>query len=224
MTPYTLSRSNRKTVGLYVKNGALEVRAPAKMPKPDIDRFVKSKEKWIKEKLSQSCKRKEEREAFALNYGDSVMYRGAAYPVAARPGMRVGFDGKVFYLPQGLAPDDIKYGAVQVYRLLAKRHLKERTAHFAGVMGVMPSAVKITGAKTRWGSCSTGKSLNYSWRLVMADDEVIDYVVVHELAHITEMNHQDRFWAIVEKVLPNYKELRARLKELQKQLGSEDWD
>ncbi|MCL1808560.1 MAG: M48 family metallopeptidase [Clostridiales bacterium] len=224
MTEYTLTRSNRKTIGLYVKNGAMEVRAPLKMTKSEIDSFVASKEKWAKEKLAESCKLKEARKAFALSYGDAVIYRGASYPIAARLGMRVGFDGKVFYLPQGLAPDDIKYGAVQVYRLLAKRHLTERTAHFAGIMGVTPTAVKITGAKTRWGSCSTGKSINYSWRLVMADDEVIDYVVVHELAHITEMNHSGRFWAVVEKALPNYRELKTRLKELQKRLGSEDWD
>jgi predicted metal-dependent hydrolase len=68
------------------------------------------------------------------------------------------------------------------------------------------------------------KSLNFSWRLVMADDAAIDYVVVHELAHITEMNHSPEFWAIVAGVLPDYKERRRRLKLLQLRLNSEDWE
>jgi len=96
--------------------------------------------------------------------------------------------------------------------------------HYAGLMSASPTAVKINGAKTRWGSCSAKKSLNFSWRLVMADDSVIDYVVVHELAHITEMNHSARFWAIVAGVLPDYKERQKQLKALQKRLNAEDWE
>ena len=92
------------------------------------------------------------------------------------------------------------------------------------VMGVAPTGIKITGAKTRWGSCSSKNSINFSWRLVMADDEIIDYVIVHELAHIKELNHSPRFWAVVEGTLPDYKSRRSRLKLLQKKLAAEDWE
>jgi len=102
--------------------------------------------------------------------------------------------------------------------------MAERVAHYKEIMGVSPAAVKINGAKTRWGSCSAKKSLNFSWRLIMADDAAIDYVVVHELAHMFEMNHSERFWAIVAGVLPDYKERRKRLKELQRRLNAENWE
>lgn len=118
----------------------------------------------------------------------------------------------------------IKSACVQIYRMLAKRDLTEKTLDFAKQMSVMPTAVKINNAKTRWGSCSSKKSLNFSWRLIMADDDVIDYVVVHELAHITEMNHSARFWSIVEGVLPDYRKRKTKLKELQRRLNGEDWE
>ena len=223
MTNYTLTRSKRKTVALYIRDGGAEVRAPLKMPKRDIDRFVASKENWIADKLSQSRERAERREAFALNYGDAVTLRGTEHAITARNGTRAGFDGEVFYLPPNLGPEQIKAGCVQIYRHLAKKHLTGRAAFYAGQMGVTPAAVKINGAKARWGSCSTKRSVNFSWRLMMADDGVIDYVVVHELAHLSEMNHSARFWAIAESVLPDCREREKRLKALNKRLASEDW-
>ena len=221
---YTLTRSDRKTIAIYIRDGAVEVRAPLKMPKRDIDRFVASKEKWIVEKLAAANERLARRESFALHYGDSVAYRGRPYPIAAKDGDRIGFDDERFYMPPGLPPEGIKAACVQIYRLLAKRDLTAKALEFAKRMGVTPSAVKINGATTRWGSCSAQRSLNFSWRLVMAQDDVIDYVVVHELAHITEMNHSARFWTIVAGVLPDYKERQKRLKELQKRLNAEDWE
>ena len=123
-----------------------------------------------------------------------------------------------------LPPKHIKAVCVEIYRMLAKRDLTAKTLDFAEQMGVMPAAVKITGAKRRWGSCSSKKTINYSWRLIMADDAVIDYVVVHELAHLIEMNHSSRFWNIVEMMLPDYKLRQAQLKELQKRLSKENWE
>lgn len=224
MIPYTLTRSNRKTIALYVRDGAVEVRAPLKAPKRDIDKFVASKEKWITDKLAASNERQEQRKKFTLTYEDSVVYKGSKYPLSAKPGNRVGFDDKRFYIPPDLTPEQIKHACVQIYRMLAKHDLTNKVFDFAKQMSVTPAAVKINGAKTRWGSCSGKKSLNFSWRLIMADNDVIDYVVVHELAHITEMNHSVRFWAIVERFLPDYKARQKQLKELQKKLSAEDWE
>jgi predicted metal-dependent hydrolase len=224
MTDYTLIRSKRRTAAIHIKNGSMEVRAPIKMPKRDIDRFVASKEKWITERLMQSQTYAEQREAFSLDYGDAVTFRGTDYPLTAKAGNHAGFDGRRFYLPPALSPEQIKPTVVQIYRRLAKQYLTERVEHYAKLMNATPTAVKINGAKTRWGSCSAKKSLNFSWRLVMADDAVIDYVVVHELAHTTEMNHSARFWAIVAGVLPDCKERQKRLKALQKRLNAEDWE
>ena len=221
---YTLTRSKRKTIALYVRNGRVEVRAPLKMPKCDIDKFVASKEKWITDRLTKSRERLEQRETFTLNYDDTVLYRGKQYPIAAKTGNRVGFDDTVFYMPPDLTSEQIKSACVQIYRMLAKKDLTNKILDFAKQMSVMPVAVKINGATSRWGSCSGKKSINFSWRLIMADDDVIDYVVVHELAHLTEMNHSKKFWAIVEKILPDYKARQKQLKELQKKLSKENWE
>jgi len=97
-------------------------------------------------------------------------------------------------------------------RKQAKAMLPGRVAHFAAVMGVRPTAMRITSAQTRWGSCSSRGSVNFSWRLMLCDDDVIDYVVVHELAHLREMNHSPCFWAIVAQVLPDYKRRKEKLR------------
>jgi len=224
MVSYKLTRSSRKTLAIYVRDGYVDVRAPLRMPKADIDRFVLSKEKWISEKLAKSTEQLARRESFALSYGDSVIYRGKEYPITQRQGDLVGFDDASFYIPPGLSCEEIKYACIQIYKLLAKRDLTTKTYELSKRMSVAPYNVRINSAKSRWGSCSTKKSLNYSWRLIMADDEVIDYVVAHELAHITEPNHSPRFWALVEAVFPDYNERKAKLVELQTRLGAEDWE
>ena len=209
---------------LYVKNGKLEVRAPLNASKCDIDMIVASKEGWVRKKLAASNERLAQRGSFRLTYGDYVTYRGKQYPIAAKPGNRLGFDEMQFYMPPGLSPEQIKAACIQIYRLLAKRDLTNRALDFAAQMSVAPTAVKITGAKTLWGSCSGRKSINFSWRLIMADDSVIDYVVVHELAHLINLNHSKEFWKVVGDTLPDYKERQARLKDLQRRLASEDWE
>ena len=108
--------------------------------------------------------------------------------------------------------------------MLAKRDLNEKVVEYSQMMSVSPRTVKINNASSRWGSCSAKKSINFSWRLIMADDEVIDYVVVHELAHLFELNHSDKFWSIVKYTLPDYKARQKRLRELQKRLNCEDWE
>ena len=221
---YSIIRSNRKTVGLRIDEGKLEVRAPLRMPKADIERIVLSKEKWISDKMAIWAQRLAERANFCLAYGSLVDYRGAQYPIIARAGNRAGFDDVCFYMPPDLSQEYIRDACSRIYRMMAKNDLPEKVLAFAKKMSVMPTALKINGAKTCWGSCSSKKSLNFSWRLMMADDEMIDYVVVHELAHITEMNHSPQFWAIVEGVLPDYRARKARLKILQEKLKIENWE
>ena len=95
----------------------------------------------------------------------------------------------------------------------AKRIFTERTAYFALRMGVDYVRITIREQKTRWGSCSSKGNLNFNWKLVLLAPELLDYVVVHELAHRREMNHSKNFWKIVEAELPDYRERRRRLKE-----------
>ena len=91
-------------------------------------------------------------------------------------------------------------------------YLKERTEYFSAIMGLEPTGVKITSAKKRFGSCSAKNSICYSWRLMLYSKEAIDYVVVHELAHIAHKNHGPQFYALIEKYLPDYKEREKLLR------------
>lgn len=95
---------------------------------------------------------------------------------------------------------------------LAKEVFAAKTAHFARIMGVTYGRITIREQKTRWGSCSLAGNLNFNWKLLLAPDEVVDYVVIHELAHRREMNHSSRFYAVVAEIMPDYKVWQRWLK------------
>ncbi len=101
----------------------------------------------------------------------------------------------------------------RMLRAMARQVLPAKTAHYAKIMGLKYGRITITGAKTRFGSCSSKGNISYSFRLMTYPEEAIDYVVVHELAHLTEMNHSKKFYEIIENVLPDYKERKKLLKE-----------
>lgn len=225
MIEYNLVRSRRKTIAIYItKEACVEVRAPNRVAKREIDHFVQSRKEWITLHLSEQQKRLEEKASFSLDYGDFLLLRGREYPIASSDGDRIGFDGQSFILPPNLPPENIKNAVIQIYKGLSKELLPQRAAVYGEQMGLIPAAVKVNSAKNRWGSCSGKGSLNFSWRLVMAADHVIDYVVVHELAHLRELNHSQRFWAVVESALPDYRERKEKLRQLQARLACENWD
>lgn len=107
------------------------------------------------------------------------------------------------------------YGEVEIreYKKSLRPLLESRADYFAGQLGVSFGRISIRDQKTRWGSCSSAGNLNFNWKLALVPPEVLDYVVVHELAHRLEMNHSASFWARVEQILPDYKKRRAWLKE-----------
>jgi len=224
MINYTLTRSKRKTIGIYISRGTVEVRAPLKYPQSEIDSFVISKQKWIQDKLAIFQKRAEDKKTFTITYGSKIPFRGAMYPIVAREGGEAWFDGTYFYVPKKLDDFQIKKACIETYRIIAKLHIVSRIIAFVPYIGDAPNAVNINNAKTRWGSCSSKKNLNFSWRLIMGDDDIIDYVVVHELAHLLHMNHSAAFWSIVESVLPDYRQRQIKLKDLHHRLSAEDWD
>ena len=101
----------------------------------------------------------------------------------------------------------------------AREDLIRRCRRFEPLMGVKCSAVKINGAKSRWGSCSSKGTINFTYRLWFAPEPLRDYVVVHELAHLIEMNHSERFWKQVERVMPDYRQRRRLLNQFQHQVA-----
>ncbi len=104
-------------------------------------------------------------------------------------------------------------GLEKRYRQAAKEYIPRRADYYAQLIGVSYERIRIAEQKTRWGSCSSRGTLSFNWKLMLAPPKVLDYVVVHELCHLKEMNHSPRFWKLVEEMIPNYKEYRKWLKE-----------
>ena len=101
----------------------------------------------------------------------------------------------------------------RLYRDKAREIFEQKVSYYAQMMGVSYGRIAIRDQKTRWGSCSSEKNLNFNWKLILAPPEVLDYVVVHELCHLKEMNHSKAFWDEVGKVMPEYETYKLWLKE-----------
>lgn len=224
MINYSLTKSRRKTISIQINSDAtVTVKAPLWASQTAIDSFVSSKQAWIQSHLAKQKALLNAKSSFSLQYGDCVLYRGKEYPIVASSNKKATFSSNTFSLPDNLTSDEIKQAVVGILKAMAKPDFKARALHFAGIMGVSPTAVKLSQAVTNWGSCSGKNSINLSWRLVFAPDAVIDYVIIHELAHIKEHNHSTNFWNIVASFCPNYNECRQTLKQLHHRLQNENW-
>ncbi|AWW28017.1 MULTISPECIES: M48 family metallopeptidase [unclassified Acetobacterium] len=222
---YTIKHSKRKTMGLYItKNAEIEVRVPNGTPKKVIADFVNQHQHWINTHYGAVARQAEERANFKLCFGTKLLFLGREFSLVPVEKPTYGYDGQCFYAYAQMSAEELKTSLVGIYRTLAKKVLSTMVEDLGKHMGLKPKAVKINGARTRWGSCSSAGNLNFSWYLVMAEETTIRYVVVHELAHLIEMNHSSHFWKIVEQVLPNYKVEREKLKKLQKKLSVQSWE
>lgn len=169
MIQYELIRSDRKTLGLQVKDARVIVRAPRRVSQAQIDQFVRAHSDWIASALARQAAKRE-------NHPEPTAEQRAAL----------------------------------IRR--AKEVLPQRVAYWSARMGLAPTQIKITSAKTRFGSCGSNGHICFSWRLMQYPMEAIDYVVVHELAHLKHMNHSPAFHALVAQYLPDHKARRALLK------------
>ena len=167
---YKLIYTARRTVGAYIKNGELTVRAPHGLSVKIIERFLEEHKTWIEKNLARSAQKKEKESA--------------------------------------LSEPEIKS-----LKKEARKYLTEKTEYYSKIMGLKYGRITITSAKTRFGSCSSKGNVSYSYRLMLYPERAREYVVVHELAHLCEMNHSIRFYSIIEKILPDYKERKKALKE-----------
>ena len=122
--------------------------------------------------------------------------------------------GEVLHVPAGLeaGAEQIEKVVTQWYRDEALRVFNECVEHFAPLLQVSPREVRLSSARTQWGSCTVHGMVRLNWQLVKMPLHLIDYVVVHELAHLVEMNHSPAFWRVVESACPEYKQCRAELR------------
>ncbi len=206
-------RSRRKTVALIVTpEGRLEVRAPLVLSRKQIETIVSDKSGWIKKQQERVLKSNGSDLRRPLADGVNLWFLGASCPLrlTAKEGARVSFSNG-FSLPESALPRAAEL-LTAWYKARAREIITERVGHYADKFGLKVQSIRITSARTRWGSCNRDNALNFTWRLVMAPIEIIDYIVVHELAHIIEKNHSRAFWNQVEKMQPDYKSRRAWLK------------
>lgn len=209
--PKEIKKTRRKTIALVINSdGELIVRAPFYASEADIERFVKEKQKWIEQKTAEMLQKKKERPRLVLQEGETIPYLGRECMIFRGITKKICFDGKAFLLPE---TEDAKKKLITWYKKRAAIILQERVQTIAAKMQLIPQGVKITSAKTRWGSCSYKNHINFSWRLIMCPPEVVDYVVVHELCHIVHKDHSKDFWESVGKVDVFYKEHEKWLKE-----------
>jgi predicted metal-dependent hydrolase len=220
MVPYTVRYSNRARhlrLEVHWETSALRVIVPEAFQLSQLPEILKAKKKWIIKKRAQAALFKKETEA-AHQQGYAIFYRGRRFTVetrvalVARSEVIVEEDRLVVVVPpafEGKTPEVLEGWLRQMARLIINQRIRVMNAAFKQPF----NRVFIKGQKTRWGSCSKQRNLSFNWRLVMAPLPVIDYVVAHELAHLVEMNHSRKFWALVEQIYPGYSLHRAWLKE-----------
>lgn len=204
-------RSNRKTLAVAVDLfGQVTVRAPKSCGEARIFAFLKDKESWIVSRQAKAQGLIERLPSENLD-GFTFLLLGRNCTAKLTDEKRVAFDAEkyIVYAPRANA----KTALVKWLKDNAKRILTEVTARMAERMGVTYRSVAITSAKTRWGSCTGDNAIRYTFRLIYAPKEVLEYVVVHELAHVLQKNHSKAFWAVVEKYCPAWKSQRKWLKD-----------
>lgn len=207
-------RSKRRTISLEVKlDGSLIVRAPIITPRGQIEELVKSKERWIRKKQELLKQQSLEVPAKKFVPGEQFLYLGEPYTLEV---VNEQADPLVlkdkFYLTAN-SQKNAQLVFANWYRKQASLVIKELVVNRAQENGFEYTRIGITSARTRWGSCGPKGSLNFTWRLIMAPREVIDYVVVHELVHLQVRNHSKAFWGEVSNLMPEYLDRRAWLRE-----------
>ena len=195
---YRIVYTKRKTLALVIgRDGTLTVRAPRRIKVGEIEWFVNQKKTWIQKKMLQQQEIHANFPCAEFVHGEKFLYLGARQDLQCSP---------------QLSSSQIKDYCLKWYREQAKIIIEGRGVLYAHEMGIEYKELKITNAEHQLGSCTSRKTLNFSWRLVMAPLVVIDYIVVHALTHLAHMNHSKRFWKNLAETFPQYQEAKAWLK------------
>lgn len=220
---YKLERRRRKNISLYVDAQGVTVRAPQWVALKQIEVFLHEKAQWVFNQLNAQQERLvlKQKKQIRWESGGEISYLGKTVylqMVGKHKGVRlnealmtleVGIDAS------GDSTRDAQRLSVLVQEWMQQQALvyfAERCTVYGDMLGVIPEKIVLTNAASRWGSANVRKIIRLHWRLIEFVPDVVDYVVVHELAHLLEMNHSLQFWAHVERVLPDYQERQQKLK------------
>ncbi len=194
-------------------DGSLVVRAPHFLKDSRIQQFIDQKKGWI-EKAAQKIKQRSEQLRFhRFEEGELFLYLGAEYPLHLAQDMFGHFLFEDRFILAHKHRPKARRIIEKWYREEAFMIFTKRCRHYAGLMGVKYRSLSLSSAKSRWGCCTPHGTLRFCWRLVMAPMDIIDYVVVHELAHLRQLDHSAKFWELVSKTLPDHLTSQKWLKE-----------
>jgi predicted metal-dependent hydrolase len=214
---YTIKRSikRRKLTISVERDRSVVVHAPEGMPDEKIRQVVESKRQWIYEKIGhpQKYQRLPHAPGKELVSGESALYLGRQYRIEV---VKTGLPGVQFaqrFLIPATQKEQREEALREWYIRKAKEEIIPRVKRHAGEIGVDAAEIKIVDSLYRWGSCTVKDNVNFNWRLIKAPMFVVDYVIVHELAHLIEANHTPRFWNIVRTQAPTMDKAKAWLKE-----------
>ncbi|OZA08218.1 MAG: hypothetical protein B7X97_07060 [Methylotenera sp. 17-45-7] len=211
---YQLERRPRRTVGLKITADGLIIHAPKRIAEYQLQTILLQKSDWIQKKLSALQQNK--MPPMQWQHGEKLLLLGNQVTLAVKHDTRA----KAVNHQPGLlelAQPNHEAGAIsrkvlQWYKKQAVVDFARRLEIFSAKLGVAMPKLLISSARTRWGSCNSKQEIRLNWRLLQAPPHLINYVVCHELAHLKEMNHSVKFWAVVASIYPDYKQAEKELK------------
>lgn len=205
---YRFERRRRRTFAIAVNHDGLRVLAPVRAPMREVEAFLQEKSDWITRKLDEWAARGRPTRLLGRT-GESLPLFGRTLALEVVPGTRaVLLQDRVIVR----ANDDVPGLLKEWICARALETFTARAAHFAARIDLPPPPVALMDARTRWGSCSARGRIRLAWRLAHLPPELSDYVVAHEVAHLKEMNHSRRFWALVETLYPEHRAARRDLR------------
>jgi predicted metal-dependent hydrolase len=213
LVSYTVKRSRRRSIALTIDEHGLRVGAPGRAGQREIEAMLRKHDAWVLRKLAEWQQRQPPPRHW--QDGETLMLLGQPLRLTLVPDQReVCADGNRFIADSNWArdADKMKKQVTGWLRQQALGCFRERVAHFHPLLKVPEPQVRLSNARTRWGSCHADGRIRLNWRLIQMPLCLIDYVVVHELAHLLQMNHSPRFWTIVAGLVPDYKARRAEIR------------
>jgi len=194
------ARAQRLTLRIVPGGKSLKVTVPPHVSDTQVDRFIARNRQWVASRIAGLP------DEVAIGEGTAIPYLGVRHRIVHLDRRRGVVEAReIAGEPALLVPGEPSHVARRVADFLkkqARERLNEAVDRHARMLGVRPKAIRITDTVSRWGSCSTTRTLSFSWRIIMAPPEVLDYLAAHEVAHLKEMNHSDAFWALVAQLCP----------------------
>ena len=216
---YVVIKSFRsKNISLSMKEEYLIIRAPGIISQKGIESVLRRHQNWIVNQLVKLEKEQQRESPFKLEHGTKLPLLSETYRLSLKRSNNNHYYRTLknftveICLPE-LTAGWIYPGIELWYRKMANRFLAERVRFFAQSMGVKYNRITIKNQRSLWGSCSRKANLNFNWRIMLLTPDEADYLIIHELAHLSEMNHSSRFWLLVKKHCPDYRTSKAFLKE-----------